>query len=215
MSKLDIRPSGSAVLLNTAVKVFPNEEEAAAVVARHESLDGLALPVLHSEGCVVVFPMASPVNELSSDNFRNLLDEIHNTETGAVSTPLRDYVRYSTRSEELPKIFRQTLLDYYAELSSAKPNVKTVHGDANVTNIVMLNGAYRWIDLSIRPEPLYKEIDEAKYFFNEIRCGRNQPFKTSLMHRMFLASHFCRVWTRECQEERLKLEQLHGKFFRT
>lgn len=211
MNQLEIRPSGSAVLLNAAVKVFPSEEEALAVVDRHKALPS-ALPVIHHDGRTVVYPMAMVLPYISPDVFLETLAKLHSTESGYTGTRLSAYIAYCTRDKSLPSAFSADLKSLYHMEGNRQPNAKTVHGDANVTNVVLYNNELHWIDLSVRPEPLYRELDVAKYYFNELRCGRlNAVPDVSELTIMFLLSHFCRVWTRESPEERLVLEELYRR----
>jgi hypothetical protein len=208
-----IRPSGAAVLLNCAVKVMPSEEDAIAVKKRHDSLPDLALEVLHQEGSTLVFPMATSKSVGHFDALR-ALKRLHKQETGMHGVSMTEYLRYVLRDKDLPSAFKKAVM----MLSDAECTpVNTVHGDCNLTNIVDLGeGELRWIDLSIRPEPLFKELDEAKFMFREFRDFGTNPeelLKTTMAHSLFIATHFCRVWTRESTEERTKLEELHREYF--
>ena len=202
------RPSGATVLLNCAVKVLPTEEDAIAVKKRHDSLKGQALDVIHRDGCSLVFPMASL--DVSTEEFFEALERLHNTDTGMHGTSLAEYLKYVLRDPSLPSMFRDAVLSRRDAVCTA---VLTVHGDCNLTNIVRFNGTPRWIDLSIRPEPLFKELDESKYYFRELRDNGAPNFNLTDGHQLFLATHFCRVWTRETDLERKKLERMHHEHF--
>lgn len=203
------RPSGSVILQNVVVKIFPDVTEAAK--AYHRQMDNISSAVkpLLLKGNALVMEPGEPRSVTLAD-VQPMLEALWMTKTGSFSeATLDEYITYVLRDEALPSRFKDHVM-LYNEASIGRPNVLQVHGDLTADNILWTKDGFRLIDFSVRREVAYWQADTAKFKFHQFRNFGLVP-ELNDVERFFFYCHFCRVWTRDVGA-RLALEALFNDY---
>lgn len=216
------RPSGAVIIRDCVVKVVP--QDGGILYDRHQQ--PLAATTLVCSGLLCSdllvfkrydtvpdsFPLTAAVMFAFMEPFwRN------SSQRGFQRCDLSSYVAYALRASNLPPSFRsQVLSTVPREPYQSLGNCAQVHGDLTRDNVMWDpdTESLVLIDLSTRPELPFMEADRAKFYFHDYVHGIAPLPELTPLEWFFVATHFCRVWTRDTSL-RPTLEAKHAEWTTT